>query len=104
MKDKNESPSNHATNHATPKMAVALQYDGENTPTVTAKGMGDIAEKIIEFAKQHNIPIEKDNGLVEFLAQLKLNAEIPETLYVAVAEVIAFSYLISGKWPKDYEK
>jgi len=97
-----DDPPPDEQNKSTAKIAVALQYDGENTPIITAKGVGDIADKILEFARLHNIPIEKDSGLVELLAQLQLNDEIPETLYAAVAEVIAFAYLLRGKWPKDF--
>lgn len=83
-------------------IAVALEYDGENAPAVTAKGSGEIAEKIIALAKQHGIPLHEDGGLIEILAQIELGEEIPEQLYRAVAEVIAFAYLLTGKFPKDY--
>jgi len=84
-------------------IAVALQYDGENTPTVSAHGFGDIASEIIKIAKEHGVPLQQDNELVEILAQLELGDEIPENLYRAVAEVIAFAYILSGKFPKDWK-
>lgn len=86
----------------TARLSVALEYDGENTPTVTAKGVGDLADKIIEAARQHNIPLHEDKALVEILAQLELGDEIPDNLYRAVAEVIAFAYILRGKFPKDF--
>ncbi len=76
---------------------VALMYDGENTPTVTAKGSGHIAEEILKIASENNIPLHEDADLVQLLSQLELGDEIPRALYVTVAQVIAFAYVISGK-------
>ena len=81
------------------QQVVALHYDGESAPTVTAKGRGYIADEILNIANQHDIPIKQDADLVQFLSQVELGSEIPETLYLAVAEVIAFAYLIKGKNP-----
>lgn len=83
-------------------IAVALEYDGENAPSVTAKGMGDLAEQIKQTARQHNIPLHEDHELVSVLAQIKRGEEIPENLYVAVAEVIAFAYILTGKFPAGF--
>jgi flagellar biosynthesis protein len=82
-----------------PDIAVALSYDGTNAPRVTAKGRGQTAEQIIELAKEHNIPLHTDVGLVKILSKMSLGDEIPRELYLAVAEVIAFAYLLSGKRP-----
>ena len=84
------------------RIAVALEYDGETAPKVTAKGVNDIADKIIEIATEHSIPLQQNDGLVEILSQMKLGDEIPEKLYRAVAEVIAFAYILTGKFPKNY--
>ncbi len=78
-------------------LAVALRYDGEGAPRVTATGKGVIAEQILELAKEHDIPLHEDPELVKLLSAVELNSEIPETLYIAVAEVIAFAYQLSGK-------
>lgn len=83
-----------------PDLAVALQYDGSNAPRVTAKGKGKTAEEIIAIAEQHDIPLHTDVVLVDMLAKIPLGDEIPRELYLAVAEVIAFAYLISGKQPE----
>lgn len=80
-------------------VAVALQYDGKNAPTVTAKGRGEVAERIAEVAREHDVPLHEDPQLAALLARVELGDEIPETLYRAVAEVIAFAYLLSGKFP-----
>ena len=84
-------------------IAVALEYDGESAPVVSAHGVGEIAEKIKQIAKDHGVPLQQDNELVEILAQLELGDEIPENLYRAVAEVIAFAYILSGKFPKNWK-
>jgi flagellar biosynthesis protein len=79
--------------------AIALQYDGENAPIVTASGEGDIAEEIIRIAKQHGVPLREDMMLAALLGELELGEEIPPLLYRVVAEVIAYAYIISGKVP-----
>jgi flagellar biosynthesis protein len=78
--------------------AVALQYDGKkNTaPRVIAKGRGEMAEKIIEIAGDHNVPLYKDKNLVHILEALELETEIPPELYRAVAEVLAFIYRLNS--------
>lgn len=84
-------------------IAVALEYDGDNAPVVSAHGVGDIAEQIKQIAIEHGVPLQQDNELIEILAQLELGDEIPENLYRAVAEVIAFAYILSGKFPKNWK-
>jgi flagellar biosynthesis protein len=84
------------------RIAVALEYDGETAPKVTAKGVNDVADKIIDIATEHGIPLQQNDGLVDVLSQIDLGEEIPENLYKAIAEVIAFAYLLKGKLPKDY--
>ena len=66
-------------------------------PRVTAKGKGLLAEKIIEVAKQHNIPLYKDKNLVQVLEALEIETEIPPELYQAVAEVLAFIYRLNQR-------
>lgn len=77
--------------------AVALKYDGKNAPRVTAKGYDDLAEQIIATAREYGVPLYENPDLTTLLAQLELDAEIPEPLYRAVAEVIAFAYMLTGK-------
>lgn len=84
-------------------LAVALKYDGENTPKVTAKGSQEIAEQIIELAKKHNVPLTENKELVSLLSTLELGEEIPEILYLAVAEIIAFAYMLKGKVPDGFK-
>ncbi len=80
-------------------LAVALTYDQEKPPFVSATGKGYIAEEIIKIAKEHGIVIHEDPALVESLALLDLGQEIPEALYRAIAEVISFAYSLRGESP-----
>lgn len=72
------------------RMAVALEYDGSSAPRVTAKGQGEIAEKIIETAREAGVPIEENPLLTQALSSVELDDHIPEDLYKAVAQVIGF--------------
>ena len=72
------------------RLAVALHYDKTGAPRVTAKGKGSIGAKIIEVARENNIPIEENEVLAGALANVEIGDEIPTELYKAVAEVLAF--------------
>ncbi|MCX7324684.1 MAG: EscU/YscU/HrcU family type III secretion system export apparatus switch protein [Hyphomicrobiales bacterium] len=74
----------------TRRTAVALQYDGSSAPRVTAKGHGEIADRIIETAREAGVPIEENALLAEALSTVELDDHIPEDLYKAVAQVIGF--------------
>ncbi|EOS56695.1 MULTISPECIES: EscU/YscU/HrcU family type III secretion system export apparatus switch protein [Paenibacillus] len=76
------------------KKAVALKYDpgqGE-APVVVAKGKGLIADRILDAALEHGIPIQEDAALVEVLSKLDLDQQIPAELYDLVAEILTFIY------------
>jgi len=81
------------------KKAVALRYNTqkENAPKIVAKGKGKIAERIIKIAEENELPIKKDEDLVELLTKIEIDKEIPENLYKAVAEVFSFIYNITNK-------
>lgn len=79
------------------QVAITLQYDGESAPKVTAKGQGHIAEQILELAKAHNIPIQKNAELANLLSQVELDQNIPSELYEAVVQVLIFAYEVSKK-------
>ncbi|MEJ2480739.1 MAG: EscU/YscU/HrcU family type III secretion system export apparatus switch protein [Acidihalobacter sp.] len=81
-------------------LAVALHYGGEGAPRVTAKGYGAIGEQILERARAHDVPIRQDAELSGLLARVPLGDEIPENLYLAVAEVLAFAYRLSDMAPE----
>jgi len=84
------------------QVATALKYDENSTsaPKLLAKGQNQIAEKIIELARQNNIPIKEDKDLVEILNALELNDEIPIELYSIVAEIFALIYNINKSYSK----
>ena len=80
------------------KKAVALKYGEEDAvPKVTAKGKGWLAEKILEVAKEHDLPIRTDEDLVEILEQVDLNQEIPLEVYAVVAEIFAYIYRVNNE-------
>lgn len=85
------------------KKAAALKYDHEKNkaPVVSAKGQGLIAEEIIRRAKEHGIEIREDPNLVEALSKVELYTEIPESLYKAVALILAEVYKINEKLKKQ---
>lgn len=78
-------------------LAVALHYDRKGAPRVVAKGRGTLGAKIIEVAKQHDIPIEENEVLAGALSNVELGDEIPAELYKAVAEVLVFVMRLSGR-------
>lgn len=84
--------------------AVALKYDGEEAPTITATGEGSVAEEIIRIAKEANIPLYENADLVALLSKLELGENIPEVLYKVIAEIIAFAYHIQNKVPEGFDR
>ena len=89
---------NHKTNQkntAKPKKtAIALQYDGFNTPRVTATGQGVNAEQIMNLARQYDVPLHEDAGLALALSSIPMDSDIPSELYLVVAEILAFIYFL----------
>lgn len=79
------------------RLAVALEWNHEGAPVVVAKGRGAVAEAIVATAETHGVAVEENPLLAAALAQVELDAEIPETLYKAVAEVIAFVLRSAGE-------
>ncbi|MBE5833509.1 MAG: flagellar biosynthesis protein FlhB [Butyrivibrio sp.] len=74
------------------KTAVALSYDPneDGAPKVIASGKGAIAERIIEKAKESNVPIHEDDKLADTLSKLEIGEMIPPELYEVVAEILVF--------------
>jgi flagellar biosynthesis protein len=79
--------------------AVALKYDAQSSsaPKVTAKGEGNVAKNIIKLAQENDVPIQKDEDLVELLSKVELDREVPAEMYKAVAEVFSFIYKMTKK-------
>ena len=72
--------------------AVALFYDGQQAPTIVAKGTEDTAEAIIALAQEHNVPICNNPALADLLTLLEIGDHIPKELYIAIAHIITFAY------------
>jgi len=80
-----------------PARASALSYGtGEAAPRVVATGRGIMAERIVAAARDAGVPVRSDAALAEALARLDLGREIPEELYVAVAETLVWAYRLDA--------
>lgn len=84
------------------KSATALKYDGQNAPVIVAKGHGQLAADIIAVAREHGVLIHEDAELTKLLSQLQLGEQIPRELYLIIAELIAFSYVLQGQFPDNW--
>ncbi len=81
-----------------PRRATALRYEkGEHAPKVTATGRGWIAERIIATAVQEGVPVRSDPALAEALGALELDADVPEAMWRAVAETLAWAYRVDAR-------
>lgn len=73
------------------KQAIALEYNpDEDAPRVVASGRGILAEKIIEKAQEHDVPVHRDDKLANTLSKLDIGEMIPPELYEVVAEILIF--------------
>ena len=86
------------------KQAVALEYGQRETPVLSARGSGEVAERIIEEARRRGVYIAEDPQLVGLLAQLEVDQEIPEQLFTAVAVILSWAYWLRGMVPGDEKK
>ena len=79
--------------------AAALAYDplGTEPPEIVALGRGLTASEIVRLAREHEIPVHQDAGLVEALAKLEVGQCLPRELYAVVAEVLAFVYAVDAE-------
>lgn len=80
------------------RKAAALKYDiGYDAPVVTAQGIGRIADKIIEKADENEVPIVYNKELADLLTNVDVGESIPEELYSAVAEILAYVMEVDSK-------
>lgn len=72
--------------------AAALSYDEnrDKAPVIVAAGRGHMAERIIEMACEHDVPVYEDNSLANILSQMELGSEIPVELYQMVVDIYAY--------------
>jgi flagellar biosynthesis protein len=81
------------------RQAIALLYDGEGAPRITASASGALAVELVTAARNHGIPLYEDAELAALLSQLDLDSEIPPELYLTIAEILAFAWWLLGKQP-----
>ncbi len=88
------------------RMAASIRYDKkkDEAPRLTAKGRGILADKIIELARKHDVPIKEDPALVSILCRLDIDEEIPSDLYRAIAEILAFVYSANERYREKLEE
>jgi flagellar biosynthetic protein FlhB len=82
--------------------AVALDYqaDSMHAPKVLAKGAFHVAQKIVDIARENNIPVVQNVPLARALYKaVEVDQEIPPAMYVAVAEVLAYVYRLRQPAP-----
>lgn len=87
-----------------PRQAIALTYDGQKAPVLSAKGDDELAEAILAIAREYEVPIYENAELVSLLARLELGDAIPEQLYRCIAEIIAFAWYLKGKSPASPQR
>jgi len=87
------------------KTAAALQYriNEDSAPRVVASGQGIIAQRIIELAREHNVPIHEDAELAAILSRLDIGSEIPPELYQVIAEILSFVYSLDMRIASAFE-
>jgi flagellar biosynthesis protein len=74
------------------RRVTALRYEGTGSPKVVASGQGHVAERILAAAQAAGVPVREDPDLAAALGGLALGQEVPEDLWLAVAEVLAWAY------------
>jgi flagellar biosynthesis protein len=86
------------------RYATALQYSPEKNfaPKVVATGKGEIAEKIIEKAKENDVPIYQNSNLAKTLSALGIGNEIPPQIYEVVAEILIFIGSVDKSYGERY--
>jgi flagellar biosynthesis protein len=80
-------------------VTAALKYTGDGAPQVVAAGRGHIAATILGRAREAGVPVHRDPELASALAQLALGQEVPQAMWNAVAEVLAWAYGLPGSAP-----
>ena len=78
-------------------VTAALRYTGTGAPRVVAAGRGHVAAAILETARDAGVPVHNDPELADALALLALGDEVPEDLWAAVAEALAWAYSVNDR-------
>ena len=81
-------------------IAVALEEQPNNAaPRVTASGRGFVAEQILQIAFANGVKVREDADLVQVLAAVDVDSDIPTEAYAAVSEILAYVYRANGQIP-----
>ena len=74
------------------QIAVALKYnpDKDNAPVIVASGGGHVAQKILEIAGKHGVPVYQDNSAASLLARFQPGQQVTPELYQIIAEIYAY--------------
>ena len=81
------------------KKGTAVTYSKEKgVPEIIAQARGQFVEKLLQIAREHDITVYRDADLAESLSVLEIGAEIPENLYIAMTEVLAYCYSVNAKF------
>ncbi|MGE4062838.1 MAG: EscU/YscU/HrcU family type III secretion system export apparatus switch protein [Rhodospirillaceae bacterium] len=83
-------------------VAVEEQADGQ-APRITASGRGHLAEKILEVAFAAGVKVRTDADLVQVLAAVEVESEIPTEAFVAVAEILTYVYRANSEMPPAFD-
>ena len=85
--------------------AVGLRYalGDPGAPEVTARGRGEIAERIVAVAQEHGVPIKRDPDLLQLLAVARLGDEVPVEVFDAVARLLTFLYDLNQSQPTSQQ-
>ena len=86
------------------KQAVALEYGKRATPIISAKGEDDLAQRIVDEARQHGIYVAEDPQLLALLSRLVFDQAAPPEIYTAVAVILSWVYWLKGMQPGDEKK
>ncbi len=82
---------------------IAIEYSGE-IPRIIAIARGKLLKKMVEIAEQYNITVYKDQNLAEILSQLEIGSTIPEDLFKAMAEILAYCYKINENFKEKMNR
>ena len=80
--------------------AVALSYrpdQGDEAPRVVASGKGDLARQILDLAFAAGVKVREDADLVEILAAVDVDSQVPLEALMAVAEILTYVYIANGR-------
>lgn len=98
---KKAGETNSAEGRGTPPagdLAVALRYrkEEDNAPRIVASGRGLVAQKILQQAREHGVPVQENPEVAQLLAGLEIGREIPLELYGVIAEILAFVFTLDS--------